>query len=298
MKKELEVVLYIGIPASGKSTNAKEFISKNPNYVIVSRDNFRYGLMNKGLCEPKVEDMITELVDYTILNSLKHNLNVIVDNTNLKAKHIKHFIDLVHERANVSFRQFDVQVKTCIERDNLRDRKVGESVINRMYKDYVNLVDSFDFQPVKLSRKKERVYLKQENHLEKAIISDLDGTLAINTSGRDFMDEELVELDSLNEPVANIVKSYNGKVIIVTGRTEKCRNETENWLRMNNIKFDLLLMRKENDFRKDSIIKREIFDEHIRGKYFIEYVSEDRDSVVKTWREIGLLCLQVHDGNF
>ena len=32
-KKELDVIVCIGPPASGKSTWVKDFISKNPNYV-------------------------------------------------------------------------------------------------------------------------------------------------------------------------------------------------------------------------------------------------------------------------
>ena len=34
--------ILIGIPASGKSTWSKEFVSKNDNWCIVSRDDFRY----------------------------------------------------------------------------------------------------------------------------------------------------------------------------------------------------------------------------------------------------------------
>ena len=57
-------------------------------------------------------------------------------------------------------------------------------------------------------------------------------------------------------------------------------------------------MRKTGDFRKDSIVKKELFDENVRGKYNIEFVLDDRNQVVEMWRSIGLVCLQVADGNF
>jgi hypothetical protein len=58
-------------------------------------------------------------------------------------------------------------------------------------------------------------------------------------------------------------------------------------------------MRAEKDNRKDSIIKRELFDKHIRDKYHVDFVLDDRDQVVRMWRrELGLTCLQVNYGNF
>ena len=57
-------------------------------------------------------------------------------------------------------------------------------------------------------------------------------------------------------------------------------------------------MRKTKDFRSDSIIKTEIYNEFIKDKYFVDLVLDDRDSVVKTWRDLGLLCLQVYYGDF
>ena len=46
-------------------------------------------------------------------------------------------------------------------------------------------------------------------------------------------------------------------------------------------------------------IKKEIVDEHIKGKYFVKFVLDDRDQVVDMWRkEMGYACLQVNYGDF
>ena len=57
-------------------------------------------------------------------------------------------------------------------------------------------------------------------------------------------------------------------------------------------------MRKNGDFRKDFIIKKEIYEKFIKPKYEVLFVLEDRDQAVKMWREEGLTCLQVAPGNF
>ena len=58
-------------------------------------------------------------------------------------------------------------------------------------------------------------------------------------------------------------------------------------------------MRRRDDSRKDSVVKRELFDAHIRGRYFVELVLDDRDQVVSLWRrDLGLTCLQVDYGDF
>ncbi len=61
----------------------------------------------------------------------------------------------------------------------------------------------------------------------------------------------------------------------------------------------ILNMREAGDMRKDSIVKKELFDQHIRGKYNVRMVIDDRDQVVDMWRnELGLTCLQVAEGDF
>lgn len=50
-------------------------------------------------------------------------------------------------------------------------------------------------------------------------------------------------------------------------------------------------MRQSKDFRKDSVIKSEIYEAEIKGKYFVEFVLDDRDQVVDLWRkELKLPC--------
>ena len=57
-------------------------------------------------------------------------------------------------------------------------------------------------------------------------------------------------------------------------------------------------MRATGDNRNDAIVKNEIFDTYIRDKWNVVCVLDDRDRVVKRWRELGLACFQVNYGAF
>jgi hypothetical protein len=57
-------------------------------------------------------------------------------------------------------------------------------------------------------------------------------------------------------------------------------------------------MRKEGDVRKDAIVKGEIYEKNINGKYNVLFVLDDRNQMVEMWRGLGLTCLQVADGDF
>lgn len=84
-------------------------------------------------------------------------------------------------------------------------------------------------------------------------------------------------------------------VIIFSGRDSICRELTVEWLNENGIKFHNLFMREMGNIEKDSIIKRRLFEENIRGKYFIEYVLDDRLQVCRMWYSLGLTLLRVGD---
>ena len=115
-------------------------------------------------------------------------------------------------------------------------------------------------------------------------------------------------LDSPNPPVfslANMIEYVNDRevtkveIVIFSGRDGSCRIETEDWLGKYEVKYDQLHMREAGDNRKDSIVKRELFDTHIKGKYNVLYVVDDRNQVVDMWRnELGLTCFQVAEGDF
>lgn len=138
---------------------------------------------------------------------------------------------------------------------------------------------------------------------DKAIICDIDGTLAL-MGERDRFDPTTGE-DLLNYPIANILQVYDNQkvhkvdLILLTGREDKYRDFTVQWLRKNGIThYKELYMRKTNDFRKDYVVKKELYEKYIKPKYEVLFVLEDRDQAVRMWREEGLTCLQVAPGDF
>ena len=298
MKKDnLKILILIGIPASGKSTWGKEYVRRNSNWVRVNRDDFRIMLKNSQVCEPKLEDLITELSVTVIEKALMKRLNVIIDNTNVKLKYIKELVKKFKYSADIDFRVFDISLDKAIERDKNREMKVGEGVIRKMYENYKVVIDSFDFQPVNKEQYPELVLIN-EKIKNQAIIVDLDGTLSI-LSKRGPYDFDKVMNDKCNWIIKEQIDFHkkNGRfVIICSGRSDVCREETEMWLQHHKINFDLLLMRKDGDFRKDTIVKKEIYNNQILNRFNVISVFDDRPSVVDGWKDLGLFVFDVNQG--
>lgn len=298
--KDLKVKILIGVPASGKSTWSTNFVKSNPNWVRINRDDFRFMLKDMPVCEPKIESLINNLQDNAILSALGSGLNVIIDNTNLKQSYINHFIDLTNHLATIEFQIFDISLGKAIERDKLRTKKVGEDVIKKMFDGYKILLDSFDFSN---RNKIKKVYVDPvlDSNKENVILCDIDGTLAHMNGKRGPFDWNKVDLDDLDEIVADRIKKHhqNGeKVILVSGRDESSRKPTIEWLEFYGIPYHDLLMRPKGDMRKDTIIKKEIYENYIKDNYNVLFIYDDRDQVVKMWRELGLKVFQVEPGNF
>lgn len=298
--KELKVKFLIGIPASGKSTWSKDYVSKNPDWVRINRDDFRFMLKDMPVCEMKVENLITNMANNAIVDALMSKFNVIIDNTNLKAKYLTPLIDLVKPYADIEFQIFDISVEKAIERDNNRDKKVGSEVIKRMYNDYKILLDTFDFSFIK---KRQKVYpvVNFVSDLPNCAIFDIDGTLAHMNGKRGPFDWNKVDRDDIDTHVVRMVKLHvnaGDTIIIVSGRDDTSMELTKEWLDFYGIQHDIILMRKAGDFRKDNIIKREIYEENIIGKYNIVAIYDDRKQVVDELRGMGLKVFQVEPGLF
>ena len=85
----------------------------------------------------------------------------------------------------------------------------------------------------------------------------------------------------------------------MSGREDNCLNVTVEWLRANDVPFHEIHMRHSGDYRPDWIVKNELFQEHVAGKYNVHLVLDDRDQVIDLWRrKLELPTWQVADGNF
>lgn len=76
------------------------------------------------------------------------------------------------------------------------------------------------------------------------------------------------------------------------------RRATQAWLARHEIPHDALFLRTARDNRRDSIVKRDIFDRLVRRTWQVRGVLDDRDQVVRMWRGLGLTCAQVGPGDF
>ena len=139
--------------------------------------------------------------------------------------------------------------------------------------------------------------------LRDAIIVDLDGTLAI-IGDRSPYDAANCRLDSINSVVRDIALYWlqanrpAGEILVVSGRQEIHRPQTELWLENHSFPYSHLWMRGTGDNRKDSVVKREIYDSQVKDSYSVAFVLDDRNQVVQMWRhDLHLICLQVADGN-
>lgn len=57
---------------------------------------------------------------------------------------------------------------------------------------------------------------------------------------------------------------------------------------------NVILARKDNDARKDYVIKEELYNKYIRTYYNVKFVIDDRPSVIRNcWNKLGLFVFKV-----
>lgn len=275
------VIIMKGLPASGKSTFAKNLIQKEPGkYKRINKDDLRE-MLDSAQFSDKNEKFILNLRDHLIVEALESGYSVIVDDTNLAPKHEARIRDLVGDKATVTVHSFDISPEECIKRDAQRARSVGPSVIWQMYYQFL-------YKAPETPQKRPDFPF--------AIVCDIDGTLA-HMKDRGPFDWKRVGEDEVDESVAIVLSSlaHMGHIVLLSGRDSVCRKETEEWLKAHNVAYDHLIMRAEGDNRADEIIKKEIFDKQVYPHWDVLFVIDDRPKVCRMWRSLGLKVFQVGD---
>ena len=164
------------------------------------------------------------------------------------------------------------------------------------------------------------------------LIFDLDGTLAnidlrrkLATKSNGKLDwdifaasDSIMNWDKPNAPVikmAQMFKADGFKIFIFSGRNDRGFHATKDWLKIHRVPFDLLILRPDKfkadswpiadgnpatpdmRFMPDEILKKKMLDAFVDiDDVFL--VVDDRDKVVKMWRDLGLNTFQVAPGDF
>lgn len=283
----MKAIILVGCSGSGKSTWARE----QHGYSVISRDDVRsHILQHEGFDVErnniwskwsfKREKEVTELYWHHVERMAALGKNIILADTNLnpgrRQEMQKRLENLGYE---VSEKFFHISYEDAVKRDKFRLHTVGHDIIWKQYKELYG-----------------ETYVPPKD-APKAIIVDVDGTLAIKSNRSPFEWHRVGE-DSVNEFVADIVCDYydrGTRVIIVSGRDSVCRETTENWFEVNAIPYHEFYMRAKDDMRKDNIVKREIYDKHIRNRLNVVCALDDRPSIIRLWLLLGIKVLSVSD---
>lgn len=277
------LIVFQGLPASGKSTAAKEACDqmghKRINFDLL-REMLDFSQHTKE--NEKFVHTVAKAIAKLAFDSGK---SVVMDNTNLSRNQQSLNSDIAKaNRVEIDTKDMTfVSVEECIARDSKRGEKsVGEKVIRDMWNKYVRPpVNNVEYDP----------------RLPDCIICDLDGTLAERVTDRNPYGGGRVYEDAVRQHVAEMIKALTNmdddlKLLFVSGRegTDVCRKETDRYLveKTPFVCYDGLFMRKEGDDRKDYIVKREIYEQNIKGKYNVAYIFEDRHQVAQEWDRLGL----------
>lgn len=291
------VFITVGVPASGKTTWARQFVKDNPNIVIACRDDIRaaHGLFNYG--DGAEEARITKIQRAQIEAALLENMDVIVADTNINKTFRNRLIKFAHQHgADVEVKAFPVSLDTAIYRDMSREKPVGPDVILKMHNQFKAQELQDESLPVRTFEPMEFNYGSQ---FPECIVVDIDGTVArhVNRSPYDY---SKVGDDEPIWDVVNIINTLGRKydIVFVSGRDDSCKADTREWLdRWISCRYTLI-MRKTGDQRPDWEIKNEIYDDEVLPYWNVRMVFDDRDQVVRHLRKRGITVAQVAPGRF
>lgn len=304
-----QIIITRGIPASGKSTWARQWVSEKPDTrVEINMDNIRnvfgFGYDNDDYQNSVVRKMHREMINAAITS----RKDIVVSDHNMRPKNFRDIIEKgITSGYDVTIKDFHINFDEAVKRDKKRENPVGEPVIRDFHKrfppkhwinadhivneikDFINHYNSME------------PYVNDPTNPE-AILVDVDGTIAHNDGIRDDYDySDRVMMDAPDPSVIKAVQiAHNAgiSIIIMSGRKNICRDDTISWMNNHNVPYDDIHMRADDDNRPDWIVKDELVREHIQNRYHVIWCYDDRNQVVDHHRKMGYQVFQVAPGNF
>lgn len=137
--------------------------------------------------------------------------------------------------------------------------------------------------------------------MKKIILCDIDGTIANNDHRQHFLEGKKDWdgfFDSLNmdKPIYKIINKVieehknNKKIIFLTGRPERYRLSTTEWLQ-NYFNFEITMFMRSDDDKRDKLsIKKELFENNFK-KEEIDYIIENDIALIEMWKSYDLKIL-------
>lgn len=280
-----KIYMMKGLPGSGKTTRAKEiysFYNQIKPMKYTSKDKIRS--KNPNIKEKEV----IKIQNQEIMDAINNNYDIIMDDTNLNPYHERRIKEMIWNKNYIlKIEKMKTPLNECIKRDAERKEKtVGRDTIYKMW--------------IKYYKETQKNTLKYTKKL--GVIVDVDGTIAIMGNRNPYATNQDVLYDRPNTDIIELVLMYEKQgyeIIFVSGREGKkeCYEATKKWIEQNIGKYKLM-MRKENDTRKDYIIKKEILQNLQEQGYEIKIAIDDRNQTVQMWRNNEITTLQVEEGNF
>lgn len=311
------VTFTVGPPGAGKTRWAHQQVAERGLHEIqrVSTDDFVTMLHGRSSGELTNDDLklIRRMLIEVIRGIVESGRDVIVDSTHLTTRFPAQVREELGDEFEYAIKDFTgIDLATCVEQDAVRSRldpggHVGEEAVTRLHQKGRSLQKKHGGAGLpglvdELNKPDGIEPYKPDLTLPKAVIFDIDGTLAIANS-RGPYDTSRYHTDDpehrLTGLLNNLRQAYEPHAIVgLTGRDEAHRAVTEEWLERHQVHWDELWMRPEGDMRRDNVVKLELFNVHLRHRFNVVAAFDDRDRVVRLWRRLGILCAQVAYGAF
>lgn len=305
-----KVEVLVSIPAAGKSTYCRELMKKEPGvWKRINNDDLRSAI-DLGVYSPENEKIIRSTRQYLLKEFLAKGYSVLMDNLNIGKRNWEEITKIAQE-ANRDVQCYEkifyIDLEEAIARDSKREGKacVGKEVIEKWWKESGKTQMKHQRPRVEIFARRSKAAdryiepMQQNESLPRAVIFDNDGTISLVHDGRSPYDASTCDLDAPHKHVIECMKLYHQagyKILFVSGREDKDRTPTEKFYQQYfpEVKYELF-MRQTGDKRKDVIIKEEIFNEHIKDRYFVAGWFDDRLQVSKWVYESGLPLFRVND---
>ena len=289
-----KIILMRGLPASGKSTKAKEILNQDPSHsMIVSRDDIRITMFGKH--HGVDEDAVSEVEMASVKAGLREGKTVIIDAMHLRQSYVNRWQKLGYP---IEIVECYAPLNVLLARNHVREKQVPAEFLKKNYEKFaINKMDNLHVGVLKPVQLKPDEFMSSgfEPYVRKfpglpCWIFDIDGTLAHNDGHRSFYDYTQVGGDKVHEHVKRVAQalSHDDDIVIVSGRKDESWDDTYRWLYENQIPFDKLFMRDSGDNRSDAIVKYEILKKKIKPHYDVQGVFDDRPSVIRMWENVGL----------